>query len=113
MPGVSRKARKQALESFDIETISLKTANDSTYGLRFFGGDAEKKGRFLFPTFTNYANRNGLALRTDWNNSMTRISQFQVRPGSKYIFGRAAPQGGRFTGGSPQIYVNNVDNLIK
>ncbi len=38
--GVPRAYRKQILESFDVETIKLQTAGDSTYGLRFYGGNA-------------------------------------------------------------------------
>ncbi len=110
--GVPRVYRKQILQSFNIETISLRTAGNSTFGLRFFGGSANASGRYLFPTFTNYTNRVGLALPYRWN-SMTGISQFQIRPGATYIFGRAASQGGRFTGGSYQMYVNDLGNLIR
>ena len=46
-------------------------------------------------------------------NSMSGISQFQIAPGSTYIFGRAASQGGIFSGGSYQIYINSLNNLIK
>ncbi len=110
--GVPRAYRKQILQSFNVETISLRTADNSTFGLRFYGGGANASGRYLFPTFTNYTNRAGLALPYKWNG-MTGLSQFQIRPGSTYIFGRAASQGGRFTGGSYQMYVNDLGNLIR
>ena len=38
--GVPRLYRKKILESFDVKTIKLQTAGDSTYGLRFYGGNA-------------------------------------------------------------------------
>ena len=44
---------------------------------------------------------------------MSGLAQFQVRPESTYIFGRAASQGGRFTGGNYQMYINNLGNLIQ
>jgi RHS repeat-associated protein len=110
--GVPRVYRKQILESFEEGTISLRTADNATYGLRFYGGAANQSGRYLFPTFTNYTNRVGLALPQSWN-SMSGISQFQIVPGSTYIFGRAASQGGIFNGGSYQIYINSLNNIIK
>lgn len=110
--GVPRVYRKQILESFEVGTISLRTADNVTFGLRFYGGAANQSGRYLFPTFTNYTNRAGLALPPSWN-SMSRISQFQLAPGSTYIFGRAASQGGIYSGGSYQMYINNLNNLIK
>lgn len=70
-------------------------------------------GRYLFPTFTNQTNRVGLALPLSWRNTMTGISQFQVVPGTQYIFGRAASQGGIYSGGSYQMYVNDLKKLSK
>lgn len=110
--GVPRAYRKQILENFEVGTISLRTADNATFGLRFYGGAANQIGRYLFPTFTNYTNRAGLALPPSWN-SMSGISQFQIAPGSTYIFGRAASQGGIYSGGSYQMYINNLSNLIK
>jgi len=110
--GVPRAYRKQILESFEIQTISLEIADNATFGLRFYGGVANQSGRYLFPTFTNYTNRVGLALPPSWN-SMTGLSQFQIAPNSTYIFGRASSQGGIYHGGSYQMYINNLDNLIK
>lgn len=111
--GVPRAYRKEILESFEVETISLRIADNSTYGLRFYGGAANKSGRYLFATFTNYTNRVGLALPQSWNNSMSGISQFQIKPGSIYIFGRASSQGTMYSGGSFQMYINNLSNLLK
>ena len=34
------------MESFDVETIKLQTAGDSTYGLRFYGGNAAAQKSF-------------------------------------------------------------------
>lgn len=76
--GVSRVYRKQILESFNVETIKLEVAGENTYGLRFYGGNANAEGRYLFETFTSLTNRNNLALPYEWN-SMTGIQQFQVK----------------------------------
>lgn len=109
---VPRQYRKQILQSFEIETISLQVADGATFGLRFYGGAARPLGRYLFPTFTDYINRIGLALKPDWN-SMAGIAQFQVAQGSTYILGRASSQGGVYIGGSKQMYINNLKDLIR
>jgi len=56
--------------------------------------------------------REGMALLTDWN-AMTRMSQFQIRPGKIYFWGRAAGQGAHYTGGSLQMFIINPGYLIK
>jgi hypothetical protein len=110
--GVPRALRLQVLQSFEIETISLKAADDNTFGLRFFdNNNAFEKGRYLFPTFENSINRFGLALPYKWNR-MTNFMQFQIRPGSPYIFGRAAAQE-NLGGGAYQMFVPNLNNLLK
>lgn len=113
--GVPRQYRKQILESFDIGTIKLETAGDSTYGLRFYGGNANAEGRYLFETFSPLTNRKNLALPYDWNN-MTGIQQFQVKRGTTMLTGAAAPQtsfGNQYVGGAKQWYINNLEDLIK
>ena len=112
--GVGRKYRKQILESFDVRTINIKIADDSTYGLRFYGGNANAEGRYLFETFTPEINRENLALPYEWN-SMTGIRQFQINPGTIIIAGRAAPQleyGSQYVGGANQWYINSLEDLI-
>lgn len=108
-----RAYRKEILESFQIETIAMKTADNSTFGLRFFGGNAKADGRYLFPTFSDTTTRVGLALPPGWGNTMTGISQFQITSGTPYIFGRAASQGGIYTGGNYQMFINDITNLIR
>ncbi|MFT3985928.1 MAG: hypothetical protein QM697_18680, partial [Lachnospiraceae bacterium] len=113
--GVPRHYRKHILESFDIRTIELETAGDSTYGLRFYGGNANAEGRYLFETFTPQTNRKNLALPYEWN-SMTSIQQFQVRQGTVMITGGAAAQTGygvQYIGGVNQWYINSLEDLIK
>ena len=113
--GVPREYRKQILESFDVRTIGMQTAGDSTYGLRFYGGNANAEGRYLFETFTPEINRQNLALPYEWN-SMTGIQQFQVKPGTTMITGSAAAQleyGSQYIGGANQWYVNCLEDLIK
>jgi RHS repeat-associated protein len=97
---VPREFRKQILQSFEVETISLQVADNATYGLRFYDDkNAYARGRYLFPSFDNLINRIGLALPYKWNH-MTHIIQWQIQPGTIYIYGRAASQGGLHTGGS-------------
>ncbi|WP_197041706.1 hypothetical protein [Robinsoniella sp. KNHs210] len=79
---VPRLFRKQILESFDVGTIKLEKAGESTYGLRFYGGNANSVGRYLFETFSPLTNRQNLALPYEWN-SMTGIQQFQVKYGTR------------------------------
>ena len=113
--GVPRAYRKQILESFDVETIKLQTAGENTYGLRFYGGNANAEGRYLFETFSPLTNRQNLALPYEWN-SMTGIQQFQVRNGTTMITGKAAAQksfGSQYIGGANQWYINNLEDLIK
>ena len=113
--GVPRKYRKQVLESFDVETISLKMADENTFGMRFYGGKAEAEGRYLFETFTPLTNRQNLALPYEWN-SMTHIQQFQIKNGTIIITGRVAEQtafGSQYIGGAEQWYINDLGDLIK
>jgi len=105
---VSRRKRKEIIESFDISTISVRRAGDNFYALRFYDTkDARPMGQYLFETFTPQTNRSGLALPPDWNG-MTGIRQWQITPGTTIIRGRVAPQLGRgaqYTGASDQIFV--------
>lgn len=112
--GVPRQYRKQILESFDVRTIKMEVAGDNTFGLRFYGGNAQAKGRYLFETFTPLTNRNNLALPYEWN-SMTGIQQFQVKSGTTMITGRASAQtsfGSQYVGGAKQWYINDLEDLI-
>lgn len=102
--GVPRVYRKQILESFNVETIKLQTTGDSTYGLRFYGGNANTEGRYLFETFSPLTNRQNLALPYEWNR-MTGIQQFQARSGTIMIIGKTATQksfGSQYIGGTNQ-----------
>ncbi|SCP99894.1 hypothetical protein, partial [Anaerobium acetethylicum] len=112
---VPREYRKQILESFDVRTIKMETAGDSTYGIRFYGGDAQEKGRYLFETFSPTTNRNNLALPNEWN-SMTGLQQFQVKSETSMITGNAASQlqyGSQYVGGAKQGYINSLEALSK
>ena len=113
--GVPRQFRKQILESFDVRTINMETAGDSTFAIRFYGGNAKAEGRYLFETFSPLTNRNYLALPYEWN-SMTGIQQFQVKSGTSMITGNAAGQtsfGSQYVGGAKQWYINSLEDLIK
>ncbi|MGB9992953.1 RHS repeat domain-containing protein, partial [Massilia sp. SM-13] len=109
--GVSRSRRVEILQSFEIGTINLRSAGHAEYGLRYFDNiDALAPGRYLFETFP--ATRASLALASDWNK-MTNVVQWQIRPGSLLIEGRAAAQGVGLPGGQVQKFVPYVENLIK
>lgn len=113
--GVPRQFRKQVLESFDVRTIKLEKAGEKTFGLRFYGGNANAEGRYLFETFSPLTNRENLALPPEWN-SMTGIQQFQVKNGTTIITGRAASQidfGSQYIGGAKQWYINRLEDLIR
>ena len=114
--GVPRQFRKTTLESFDIDTIKLDVAGSNTYGLRFYDDiNATAKGRYLFETFSPQVNRSNLALPPEWNK-MTGIQQWQVKPDTIIIKGKAGPQyqmGDQYIGGVEQWYITNLDDLIK
>ena len=114
--GVPRQFRKTTLESFDIDTIKLDVAGSNTYGLRFYDViNATAKGRYLFETFSSQVNRSNLALPPEWNR-MTGIQQWQVKPDTIIIKGKAGPQyqmGDQYIGGVEQWYITNLDDLIK
>ncbi|MGO0094310.1 hypothetical protein [Streptococcus suis] len=111
--GVPREYRKQILESFEIRTINVNQADSNTFGLRFYGGNANQEGRYLFETFTDLTNRKNLALPPSWN-TMEGIAQFKLKEGTTYISGRVAPQlsmGPEYVGGATQWYVNDLTKL--
>ncbi|MFB1052067.1 hypothetical protein, partial [Paraliobacillus sp. JSM ZJ581] len=114
--GVPRQFRKTTLESFEIGTIKLDVAGSNTYGIRFYDDiNASAKGRYLFETFSPQVNRSNLALPPDWNR-MTGIQQWQVKPDTIIIKGKAGSQfqkGNQYIGGVEQWYITNLDDLIK
>ncbi|WP_219620105.1 hypothetical protein [Bacillus sp. T33-2] len=91
-------------------------AGSNTYGLRFYDNiNAYAKGRYLFETFSPQVNRSNLALPPDWNR-MTGIQQWQVKPDTIIIKGKAGLQfqmGNQYIGGVEQWYITNLDSLIK
>ncbi|YCH29940.1 RHS repeat-associated core domain-containing protein [Erwinia sp. D4-22] len=108
--GVPRRFRKQTIESFEIVSLRVRKATDSEYGIRYFDGvNANARGRYIFETFP--ATRESLAVKTEWNQ-MTHFAQFQVRPGSVLLEGRASAQGIGLPGGQIQKYITNLDDLM-
>ncbi|MGX9273043.1 hypothetical protein ACWXWK_07920 [Pantoea ananatis] len=107
--GVNRAQRKQIIDSFEIETLSVEKAGNNQFGTRFhdFGKTARAEGQYVFEKFTPQTNRTGLALPPEWNG-MTGIKQWQIRPCTIMIKGRAAAQfeyGAQYSGGAEQIFV--------
>jgi hypothetical protein len=102
--GVGRAQRVAILQSFETQTIRLRAAGASEFGLRYFDNiKAFSRGRYLFETFP--ASRDALALQSRWNQ-MLGFTQFQLRPGAMLIEGRTAPQGA-WAGGAMQKFVLN------
>lgn len=107
--GVSRAQRKQVIDSFYFEIISVQKAGNNQFGTRFhdYGKTARAEGQYVFETLTSQTNRSGLALPPGWNG-MTAIKQWQIKPGSTMIRGRAAPQlkyGAQHSCGAEQLFV--------
>ncbi len=101
--GVSRRYRKQIIESFEIETIQVRLAGPNEFGIRYYDDvNAPARGRYLFETFP--ASRESLAIKPEWNQ-MTRLQQWQIRPGTIIIEGRVASQGPGYPGGQIQKFI--------
>ncbi|WKJ90897.1 RHS repeat-associated core domain-containing protein [Methylomonas montana] len=108
--GVPRSVSKQIIESFDVRTLQVRQAGNTEFGMRYFDGvNAQAKGRFLFETFP--ASRESLALDPKWK-SMTKLTQFQIKPGATLLEGVAAPQGVGLPGGQIQKFVPNLNDLL-
>jgi RHS repeat-associated protein len=108
--GVPRSIRKEVLDSFEPGTIRVETAGSSTHGLRFYSADgvgSAARGRYLTPTLP--ATRSSLALPPE--NSMTGLTQFQIRPGATFFSGRVGPNFG-YPGGGIQWFVPNLGDLL-
>jgi RHS repeat-associated protein len=100
--GVSRMRRVEILQAFERGTITLREAGASEFGLRYFSEPGRTGGSWLFETFP--ASRASLAVKPEWN-AMTGFRQFQIRPRTPMIRGRAAPQGPYLPGGQPQSFI--------
>ncbi|MBP3195350.1 MAG: hypothetical protein J6M05_06765, partial [Cardiobacteriaceae bacterium] len=75
---IPKEYRSQIINSFNIETIHLDTANTQSYGIRFYDNTkAYPSGSYLFETFTNQTNRANLALPYEWNG-MDNFAQWQI-----------------------------------
>ena len=111
MQGVDRYFRKQILESFERQSIIIRYAGPSEFGIRFYDNiNAKALGRYVFTTFAS-TTRNRLAIKIQWNK-MTQLKQWQIKEGAVIIQGAAARQGIGLEGMKSQIYVNELENLI-
>ncbi|WP_444943654.1 RHS repeat-associated core domain-containing protein [Microbulbifer sp. ZKSA006] len=109
--GVPREFRKQVLESFDIKTLNVRQATDSEFGIRYFDNvNAWEKGRYLFETFP--ASRQNLALKPEWNQ-MTYMKQFQIKPKTTILEGRASSMGVGVEGSQVQKYILDLNDLLE
>ncbi|WP_168395642.1 hypothetical protein [Erwinia amylovora] len=91
--GVNKAQRKQIIDSFELDTLTVQKAGNKQFVTRFH--DLEKtaraEGQYVFETFTPQTNRAGLGLPPEWNG-MTGIKKWQIKPGTLMIKGRASPQ---------------------
>ena len=113
--GVDRRHRVLILQSFVPGTVEMRVTDEVTFGLRFYGGNANPEGRFLFETFTPLINRSNLALAYEFNE-MTNIAQFQIPSGTTIIDGVAANQfryGCQYVGGARQMYIYDIGGLTR
>lgn len=69
-----------------------------------------KKGRYLFEAFP--ASRQNLALKPQWNQ-MTLMKQFQIRPNTTILEGRASSMGAGVEGGKIQKYILDPNDLLE
>ncbi|MGH8550763.1 MAG: RHS repeat-associated core domain-containing protein, partial [Methylococcales bacterium] len=107
--GVSRADRLQTIQSFREGTILAQMATGNENFIRFFGGEALERGRFLTPTFPSSGGaRNALALPP--GNSATNLRAFQLAPGTRFFQGTVAPNFGQ-TGGGVQVFVPTLEGL--
>jgi len=108
--GVSRKARLKIINSFREGTITQKIATGSENPIRYFGGDALAKGRFLTPSFPiSGSARDVLSLPPE--NLATELTQFGLRKGAIFLEGVVAPNFNR-SGGGIQYFVPSLDDLL-
>lgn len=90
--------------------MTVRQACQSEYGLRYFSNPNRPAGNYLFESFP--ASRTSLAIRPEWN-SMSGFKQFQIRPGTTILEGRASSQGPYLPGGQVQkTIINWHEDLI-
>ena len=88
--GLNENIVDDVINSFDKGTIKLDITKPNDYGIRFYDNkNAFAKGRYLFPSFTNNTNRQGLALLPEWN-SMKYLKQWEIEEGHVIIKGKVA-----------------------
>jgi hypothetical protein len=112
------KTRGKAAEtynSFERGSISLETAGKDLNVYRFHdnGEKAGPLGRFL--TDTPNPTRSNMSLPPEWNG-MSGTANYQIKPGSTYLFGKVGPQpqfGPQYTGGASQYFVPNLSDLLR
>jgi RHS repeat-associated protein len=108
--GVSRKARLKIVNSFRVGTITKKIATGGENPIRYFGGEALAKGRYLTPSFPIFGSaRDVLSLPAE--NLATKLAQFQLRKGATFFEGIVGPNFRR-PGGGIQYFVPNLDDLV-
>jgi RHS repeat-associated protein len=108
--GIPRERRVEMINTFVIQTIRVRRAGDNEFAIRYFDNEvAFPKGRFLFETFP--ASRDSLAILPMWN-AMKSFRQWQIRPGTIVIEGRAGPQGSYKGGQVQKLVLNPREDLL-
>jgi hypothetical protein len=108
--GVSRADRLQVIQSVREGTIRAHTATGNESFIRFFGGGAAERGRFLTPNFPSGGGARGV-LALPPNNAASGIHVFGVAPGTRFFQGTVAPNFG-LPGGGVQVFIPNLGGLL-
>jgi hypothetical protein len=107
---IAREDRIDIISSFVERKIIQRTATGNESVIRYFGGKARAKGRFVTPSFpVSGSARDVLALPPE--NLGTGLSQFRLRKGAIFFEGPVAPNFQR-PGGGVQYFVPNLDDLV-
>ena len=98
-------------DTFRSGTYTARTSSEATTLYRAYGGTAGEVGGYWTrsaPAGPLQAQID-LALRPEWGNTATSMSQINVPAGTVIYEGAAAGQGGPFVGGGSQVYIPHVD----
>lgn len=107
--GVGRAERVTTIQSFEAGTIAARNAGADESLMRTWGGSSPEVGKWFSRTDHGSDARRSLAL-PPWNTA-EHLTEFGVRPGTRYFEGTAARQFEQLGGGN-QIYVPDAPSLL-
>jgi hypothetical protein len=110
--GVPKEEQRKILSAFsDPREIKVWVAGAGDYGIRYYVGNANARGRWLFDTFP--ASRESLALDPKLGYTGEAFKQWRIRAGTVIIEGPAARQGPYPPGGKRQFFVLDLEDLLE